>query len=91
MEMRPHHEPTNMAPQRDENSGQYVKSYSLDVFVDALDSTDGMASTGEVADVVGCSDRLALNRLHELVDEGRVRRRTVGNSTLWIVDDEADT
>lgn len=85
MDMKTHPEQGGMPRTRDAESGQFTESYPLAVFLDALRSEGGMASTPEVANVVGCSDRLALNRLQELADSGRVTRRKVGNANLWIV------
>jgi hypothetical protein len=87
MDMKTHPEQGGMPRTRDAESGQFTESYPLAVFLDALRSEEGMASTPEVASVVGCSDRLALNRLQDLANKGRVTRRKVGNANLWILAD----
>jgi hypothetical protein len=70
---------------RDEASGKYTERYPLPVFVDALrNAEEGLAGTGEIAERVGCSKRLALLKLDELVDEGRVRCRNIGRSKVWL-------
>lgn len=44
-------------------------------FLDAIRAADGPPSTPEIADALGCADRTALVRLHELADAGEVKRR----------------
>jgi hypothetical protein len=81
-----------MPRRRDEASGKYTERYPLPVFVDALrDAEEGLAGTGEIAERVGCSKRLALLKLNRLVDEGRVRCRNVGRSKVWLVANEEPT
>lgn len=41
------------------------------------------ASTGEVADAVGCTRRNADYRLRRLRDEGAVDKKMAGNSLVW--------
>lgn len=41
------------------------------------------ASTGEVADVVGCTRRNADYRLRRLRDDRAVESKMVGNSLVW--------
>lgn len=78
----------HMPRTRDEKSGQYVESYPPEQFIDAITDRDGMASTPEIIETVGCSNRLALDRLRALEAEGRVTSRKVGNAYLWMVSDE---
>jgi len=47
------------------------------------------ASTSEVADEVGCTRRNADFRLKKLADEGRVIRKKIAASQVWILS-EAD-
>jgi hypothetical protein len=81
-----------MPRERDEGSGQYTESYPLDVFLDAIhDAEDEFAGTGEIAEQVGCSERLALLKLDRLADEGRARSREIGRSSVWLLtDDESE-
>jgi len=78
-------ETSDMTPDRDETTGRFVGSYPPEAFVEALREVGGMASTSELADAVGSSDRLALDRLHALADGGDVDRRKVGNANLWLL------
>lgn len=90
MDMKTHPEHGGMPRTRDAESGQFTERYPLSVFLNALRSEGGMASTPEVAESVGCSDRLALNRLQELAESGQVTRRKVGNAHLWILTDDTE-
>ena len=79
-----------MAPERDAETGRYKASYPAEEFVEALRAADGMASTHELAEAVGSSDRLALQRLAGLEDDGAVNRRKVANANLWLLADDVD-
>jgi DNA-binding Lrp family transcriptional regulator len=78
--------------ERDESSGQFTPEFSDRDFLDALEDNGG-GTTSEIADAVGCKYRTAYARLGDLVDDGRVSSREIGNSLLWeaTVDDTADT
>lgn len=60
-----------------------------DVLAAFEDYPDG-ASTGEIADAVGCSPATAHRRLHELLYDGRVAAREVGPVLLWYADGPGD-
>lgn len=79
-----------MPRERDEESGQYRTAYTDEDFLDAIRSADDQPSTPEIAAALGCADRTALVRLHDLADEGKVKRRKVGAVNLWSVADEED-
>lgn len=79
-----------MPRERDEESGKYRTSYSDEDFLDAIREADGQPSTPEVADALGCADRTALVRLHELADAGEVERRKVGAVNLWMLAEPGD-
>jgi Mn-dependent DtxR family transcriptional regulator len=72
-----------MTRERDEESGKYRTSYSDENFLEAIRTADTQPSTPEVAAALGCANRTALVRLHELADEGKVERRKVGAVNLW--------
>lgn len=72
---------------RDEESGEYRDTYSNEAFINALSDLGGTAGTREVAEQIGCHRDTARRRLTELVEEGTVQRRTVGDSTLWLLAD----
>lgn len=57
----------------------------LSVFDQRPDDTEPLTAP-EVADALGCSRRTALDRLHELEDEGAVASKKVGGRSLvwWV-------
>lgn len=75
-----------MPRERDENSGQYRTAYTDEDFLEVIRAAD-QPSTPEIADALGCADRTALVRLHELADEGKVKQRKVGAVNLWSISD----
>ena len=81
-----------MPVDRDDETGQFSRRYSGEETIAAIEDRGGSASTSEVADVIGCSRRLALMRLRELESGGRVSAREVGNTYLWthLGDESAD-
>ena len=72
-----------MPRERDRDSGKYTEAYSDEEFVDAVRDSDGAATTTEVSEVLGCSNRTALLRLQDLADAGELKRRKVGTVNLW--------
>lgn len=72
-----------MPKDRDEESGKYTETYPPEIFIKALESLSGAASTQEVADEVSCAYRTAFAKLSDLEDEGEVTSRKVGNARLW--------
>lgn len=81
-------ESTGVPRERDDESGQFVESYPPEEFIRVIKEHDGMASTPEIYNELGCSNRLALNRLREMQQEGKVSARKVGNAYLWMVEIE---
>jgi len=77
-----------MPRERDRESGQYRTAYTDEDFLDAI-RVANQPSTPEVADALGCADRTALVRLHELADEGKVEQRKVGAVNLWSVAEDS--
>lgn len=75
--------PQGMPLERDDESGRYTKSYTPEMVLEAIDDHGGAASTSDVAETIGSSRRLALKRLRELEEDGRVTAREVGNTYLW--------
>lgn len=74
--------------ERDEESGQFVPTFTDEEFVTAA---EGGATTSDVAERVGCDYQTAYSRLTELRDRGRVSSRDVGGSLLWTTSDERDS
>lgn len=68
---------------RDEESGEFVADFEPREFVKAVARVDGLATTSAVADEVGCSNRLALDRLTELEEDGRVSSQMAGRAKVW--------
>jgi CTP-dependent riboflavin kinase len=77
-----------MPRDRDPESGKFREAYADKRFIEALRATDGMAGSKEVAGQVGCSYETAYRKLQRLADRGRVTRRTVGNTIMWVLADE---
>ena len=63
--------------------GDIPQKYTTEIAVESLDVYGGAATTSERAEVMECSHRLALRRLRELEEEGRVTAREAGNTYLW--------
>lgn len=77
-----------MPRKRDEESGKYTENYPAERFIAALREAEGnVAGTSEIAETVGCSDRLTLLRLDALAEEGRIQRRDIGRSNVWMLAD----
>jgi hypothetical protein len=72
---------------RDENSGEYVTTYSDREFVRAVKTAGPDAGTQVVADAVGCDRDTAYRRLRALEEGGRLDSRKVGMARLWSVAD----
>ena len=75
---------------RDNETGQFRKTYTPEKALAAIEEYDGAASTAEVQETLGCSRRLALDLLHELEDEGRVSTREISNTYLWMIQEDSD-
>ena len=75
-------------PHRDEESGQYTETYPTEDFLEAIDNTDSMAGTQDVADAVGCSYETAYKKLRQLEDTGAVNSQKVANARVWLPADE---
>lgn len=80
-------ENTEIMPDRDEETGQYTGEYATEDFLAAIRSEDGMAGTGEIADIVGCAHDTAYKRLQELEDEGAISSKKFGNTLVWRIND----
>jgi GTP-sensing pleiotropic transcriptional regulator CodY len=75
-----------MPPERDDENGRFSESYPAEKMFEAVEGSEAGATTSDVAKTVGSSRRLALRKLRTLEEEGRVRPREVGNTYLWVVD-----
>jgi len=77
-----------MPRERDDESGKYTDSYSDEDFIDAIKREGGIAGTGAIADLVGCSHRQALNRLNDLEEQNEITSKDVGRSLVWQIASE---
>ena len=77
-----------MPRERDGASGRFRTTYADRDFIEAIRSVDGAATTTKIIDHLGCSQRLALDRLHGLADDGTVSVEKIGNTYVWSVADE---
>lgn len=71
-----------MGDDRDEDTGQFTERYPREAFIQAFTDAEWMA-TEDVAETVGCSRRLALDRLKALEEEGVLVGQSVGPGTIW--------
>lgn len=74
-----------MGRDRDDESGKYTTSYADEDFIEAIELEDGLAGTTAVAEIVGCTQRQALNRLKKLEEEQKVVSKDVGRALVWQV------
>lgn len=58
--------------------------YPDEDFISAVEENTP-ASTAEVAEQVGCTRRNADIRLKKLVDEGKIRRKKIAASQVWVL------
>ena len=65
-----------------DEGGDSRQQYTDEQFISAVRDHQP-ASTGEVADAVGCTRRNADYRLRRLRDEGALDAKMVGNSLVW--------
>lgn len=73
--------PKNMSPPGREI--QYTESDVIEVFKDRGDYAEPLTAS-EVAEMLGCSRRTALNKLHALESETDVKSKKVGGrSRVW--------
>lgn len=71
---------------RNVESGTFVSEYDDEDFISAVNHfwPDEFPTTKMVADHVGMSRRGALNYLSRLSEEGRLRKKEVSGSNVWI-------
>ena len=81
-----------MPRERNQDSGKYTQAYTDEEFIEAVSDSNEAATTTEVSDVLGCSNRTALLRLRDLADAGELKRRKAGTVNLWsVADAETET
>lgn len=67
-----------------------TRKYPVEDFITALEEMDGMATTAEVSEIVGCSSRTARRTMDELRgdEDEPVSQRNVGQYSLWLLSAE---
>lgn len=61
------------------------RQYGEADFLDSIKELEN-PTTGDIANVVGCSRQAALYRLNGLEDEGRVSSTIIGQAKVWRID-----
>lgn len=72
-----------------DDAGQYTAKYAEADILAAV-REHAPAATREVADAVGFARQNADYRLRRLEDEGKVRRKKVGPTLVWLPGEESD-
>lgn len=72
--------------ERDE-SGQFESEYTDQEIIQAVRLSEP-AGTQEVADELGIARQSVDYRLRKLLDQGRVKKKKIGNSLAWSVSEE---
>lgn len=73
---------------RDDETKQYGQEYTDDDFLEAVRECP-VASTGEIAEAVGCYRKTVLDRLGKLEKQGEVGHKKVsGKAKVWYIDGE---
>ena len=70
---------------RDDRS-RFTEEYSDDDFLEAVANRE-MPTTSEIAEIVGCSQPTAYQRLQALCEDAEVVKRKVGNANVWQLPD----
>lgn len=65
---------------------RFTKKYPDQAFINAVQS-NGLPTTGDIADDVGCSQSLALQRLTRLEEKEKLQSVKRGNANLWCLAD----
>lgn len=78
-------------PDDDDDDGKSIgpaRRYDFDDFLEALEEMDGMATTPEISDIVGCSNDTTRRRMEELEqdEDTAVSYRKAGKTVLWMLD-----
>jgi len=68
--------------EQDEKTGKITQQYPDERFIEVVKDS-APASTGEVAEGVGCSSDNAYRRLKSLEEVGKVNSKMAGNSLIW--------
>lgn len=69
-----------------DDASRFTEEFSDDDFLEAVANNDP-PTTGKIADIVGCSQPTAYQRLDALCENGEVVKRKVGNANVWRLPD----
>jgi predicted nucleotidyltransferase len=70
------------------DSGEYVERVTLDAVLSVFETVEGpVVTSADVADVLDCSRETARRKLSQLVERGRVSRRTTAGRVVWWLTD----
>lgn len=72
--------------ERQREGGSYSREYEDSEFLEAV-REHAPATTGDVADAVGCHRATARRRLETLAEEGRLDKKRVSTTTVWTLKD----
>ena len=64
------------------DAGRYDSEFDDEDFLVALDELE-LPTSGDVADVVGCSRPTARRRLQQLEEDGEVESKEIGGYQVW--------
>lgn len=79
-----------MNDERDEQSGKFKQKYDPEQVIEAVREQGGSATAAEVADRLDAPRRSIHTRLATLHDDGRLGKRNVGPSVLWMLADREE-
>jgi hypothetical protein len=68
---------------RTETNARFTQEFTDEQFIKAIDKCmeNATCSSFEIAEIVGCNPRHAKNRLLQLADQGKIKKKMKGN--LW--------
>ena len=68
--------------------GEFAEAVTLDAVLGVFERVEGpVATSGDVADALGCTTQTARRKLKQLRDEGQVGSRLAGRTTVWWLTD----
>lgn len=75
-------------PRERAESGEYVETVTLDAVLSVFETVEGpVVTSADVADALDCSQETARRKLSQLVEKGRVSRRTTAGRVVWWLTD----
>jgi predicted ArsR family transcriptional regulator len=83
--------PVTMNDERDEQSGKFKRKYEPEQIIEVVRKQSGGATAAEVANELNAPRRSIHTRLAALHEDGRLNKRKVGPSVLWIKANDEET